>query len=172
MDKLDLILEKLSLERFKGLPIVKNLSKSTKQPAEVIVCAGLALFVLLCLFRPVGWLLTTLVALIVPAIESIDCIENTRSTEFERLLIYWIVFGATQIFSNIFGCAFCWVPFAPLLKFAFLMAVYLPKFDLSSKISALLKARCAAIEPKVDGILGDLNERAKSASEVFKKKKD
>ena len=175
MDKVDNVLDTLSLKKFEGLPVVKKLSKDTGKPTNLIVAAVLALFLLLCMIRGVGCLLTIGVAFLVPAIETLKLLEKGQAAapeDTERLMGYWIVFGANQLLKPLLARVFCWLPLCQFWNFLFLMACYLPKINLGGILAVCLKNKLGRFEGCVDQCLGSLKEKANGVSEVLKKKKN
>ena len=172
MDNLDVFLEKISLAKLKGLPPVKRLSAQTNQPPTVIVGAFLALFLLISAFRSVGCFLTTLIAFVVPAIETLKTIENNGATEYERLVVYWLTFATLLFFKPVCAFLFGWIPLIHLFKFFFLMIVYLPNINGAQKLAEAARKLLERCQEPVDQFLGKLQSQAKIASDNLRRKKD
>jgi len=72
--------------------------------------------------------ITCLLAVAYPAFKSFVCLDSNNEEEEKQWLTYWVVFGVFNIIDHFAGFILHWIPFYYVLKLAFLVFLFHPKF--------------------------------------------
>merc|ERR1712127_304685 len=85
--------------------------------------------VLMVVFGIGGSYITCLIGVAYPAFQSFICLDSKDNDEEKKQwLTYWVVFGCFNIFDHFAGVILHFIPFYYVLKLAFLVALFHPRF--------------------------------------------
>ena len=73
-------------------------------------------------------LMTDLFGFAYPAYMSFKAIESSETIDDTQWLTYWVVFGFFSIAENVMSFLIEWIPFYYMIKCAFFLWLYHPKF--------------------------------------------
>ena len=164
--------EALSMDKFARLPHVKDAAAKVGQQPETLVFAVIAVFAVLCQLPIIGGLLIGLVSFVCPALETVSVLEQNRVAEFDRLLIYWLVFGVLSYFRSIERVLFWWLPGYDFVRLVLLMALYLPKVNGARILAAKLKGFMGGRQDTISALIEEGKRRMDRLCGVVAKKSE
>ena len=110
------------------MPPVMMLADKTKQEPGLILGAGIILASLIILFTLGGTILTTIITVVYPAIQSIKALETKESDDDDKTwLTYWVVFGIFTLLDEFGGIVLHLIPFYFYVKLAFFVWLMAPQ---------------------------------------------
>jgi receptor expression-enhancing protein 5/6 len=107
---------------------LRDLEKKTGQP-KAYFFVGIVGVILSAIYAMGGMkLMTDLFGFAYPAYMSFKAIESSETIDDTQWLTYWVVFGFFSIAENIMSFLIEWIPFYYMIKCAFFLWLYHPKF--------------------------------------------
>ena len=132
MNQIDVYLDKLGFKTYYDLPVVRTISKRTNLQPQMVIVAVIGILALLSLSSFFGNIITTLLAFVLPALQTIDALESGNSADVERLLTYWVAFGLVYSLDDLLRGILRFVPFYHVFRCAFLIALFMPSTNCAS----------------------------------------
>ncbi|KAL3802412.1 hypothetical protein ACHAW5_001133 [Stephanodiscus triporus] len=107
---------------------LRDLEKKTGQP-KVYFFVGIVSLIFSAIYALGGMkLMTDLFGFAYPAYMSFKAIESSEIIDDTQWLTYWVVFGFFSIAENVMSFLIEWIPFYYMIKCAFFLWLYHPKF--------------------------------------------
>jgi receptor expression-enhancing protein 5/6 len=107
---------------------LRDLEKKTGQP-KAYFFVGIVGVIFSAIYAMGGMkLMTDLFGFAYPAYMSFKAIESSETIDDTQWLTYWVVFGFFSIAENVMSFLIEWIPFYYMIKCAFFLWLYHPKF--------------------------------------------
>jgi len=169
MDKLKEIARPLKTYAEK-VPQLVDVAKKVGQEPEVlllvlILVSGVVIFVLFG-----GTILTLVLTVIYPAIQSIKAIESDGGDDDKEWLTYWTIFGLATLLDEFAGFLLTFIPFYFYLRPVFFVFLMAPQtkgalFLYNNFVGPLLRNNKKAIQEFIDDIKGASSDISKAAKD-------
>lgn len=109
------------------IPPIMILSEKTKQEPGLILAVFIVIGALVILIFLGATILTTVITVVYPAIQSIKALETKVNEEDDKVwLTYWIVFGVFTLFDEFGAIVLTLIPFYYYVKLAFFVWMMAP----------------------------------------------
>lgn len=108
---------------------LRDLEKKTGQPKAYLFFAIVSLITTIVMSVGGSKLFSDIFAFVYPAYMSFKAIDSTSdATDDTQWLTYWVVFASFSITESVMTFIVSWIPFYYIIKSAFFMWLYHPKF--------------------------------------------
>ena len=107
---------------------LRDLEKKTGQPKAIIALAIFAIINFVIFSLGGTKLMSDIFAFAYPAYQSFKAIDSENVVDDTQWLTYWVVFSLVSIVENLGNFLISWIPFYYMIKCAFFLWLYHPKF--------------------------------------------
>ena len=107
---------------------LRDLEKKTGQPKAIIALAIFAIINFMIFSLGGTKLMSDIFAFAYPAYQSFKAIDSENVVDDTQWLTYWVVFSLVSIVENLGNFLISWIPFYYMIKCAFFLWLYHPKF--------------------------------------------
>ena len=107
---------------------LRDLEKKTGQPKAYLFFAFVSLLTTIVMSIGGSKLLSDIFAFVYPAYMSFKAIDSSDASDDTQWLTYWVVFASFAVTESIMTFITAWIPFYYIIKSAFFMWLYHPKF--------------------------------------------
>lgn len=156
------------------IPPVMMLADKTKQEPGLILGVGIivaSLFIIITL----GWtILTTIITVVYPAIQSIKALETKGNDDDDKTwLTYWVVFGIFTLLDEFGGIVLSFIPFYFYVKLGFFVWMMAPQTKgaevfYRNVLRPILIANKDKIERVIAEVKGSTVELRKAATDAVR----
>lgn len=126
MDKLNEIAKPLNKYAEK-VPQIVDISKKAGVQPGVLLLAGLTLSALIIFVMFGATILTVVLTVVYPSIQSIKAIESAGEDDDKEWLTYWTIFGLATLADEFGGVILSFIPFYFYFKLAFFVFLMAPQ---------------------------------------------
>ena len=150
------------------------LAEKTKQEPGLILAAGILVSALVILFTLGGTILTTIITVVYPAVQSIKALETKGNDEDDKTwLTYWVVFGIFTLLDEFGGIVLSFIPFYYYVKLGFFVWMMAPQTRgaetfYRTVLRPILVANKDKIERVIAEVKGSTVELRKAATDAVK----
>lgn len=150
------------------VPQIVDISKKAQVDTGVILGAILIVASLLVLILFGGTILTVVITVLYPSIQSIKAIESSGEDDDKEWLTYWTIFGLFHLVDEFCGFILQVIPFYSYFRFAFFVFLMAPQTKGALTIykyvvGPILKQHKHSIQAFIDDIKGSASEAASEA---------